>query len=164
MTVRAAGGRRTGCATPSHREQQQQQQHSGCQASIGAVVGCDRVSLWGCERCDGLQKLFRSSNPIRASRRKGRLFRRDACADRIARSKRFLKPTAFLTTPQNTRSLHTAPTMAPILAWLATASAAAAVAAQTRVSVAHPILRPPAARTVIRWQQCVLSMTFLKHR
>ena len=26
--------------------------------------------------------------------------------------------------------------------------------------MAHPVLRPPAARTVIRWQQCVLSMTF----
>ena len=33
-----------------------------------------------------------------------------------------------------------------------------------RVSVAHPVLRPPAARTAIRWRQCVLSMTFLNHR
>ena len=33
-----------------------------------------------------------------------------------------------------------------------------------RVSETHPVLRPPAARTVIRWQQCVLSMTFLQHR
>ena len=30
--------------------------------------------------------------------------------------------------------------------------------------MAHPVLRPPAARTVIRWQQCVLSITFLQHR
>ena len=47
MTVRATGGRRTGCATPSRCEQQQQQQrqqHSSSQASIGAIVGCDRVS------------------------------------------------------------------------------------------------------------------------
>ena len=44
MTVRAAGGRRTGCATPSRSEQQQQkQQYSSSQSSIGAVVGCDRV-------------------------------------------------------------------------------------------------------------------------
>ena len=35
------------------------------------------------------------------------------CADRIARSKKFLKPTASLTTPENTRS-H--PTTAPMLA------------------------------------------------
>ena len=28
----------------------------------------------------------------------------------------------------------------------------------------HPVLCPPAARTVIRWQQCVLSMTFSQHR
>ena len=33
-----------------------------------------------------------------------------------------------------------------------------------RLDVAHPVLRPPAACTVIRWQQCVLSMTFLHHR
>ena len=49
MTARAAGGRRTGCATPSRREQQQQQQqqqqqHSSSEASIRAGVGCDRVS------------------------------------------------------------------------------------------------------------------------
>ena len=29
---------------------------------------------------------------------------------------------------------------------------------------AHPVLRPPASRTVIRWQQCVLSMTFSQRR
>ena len=37
------------------------------------------------------------------------------CADRIARSIFFLKPTASLTTPQDTRSHHTT---APMLAWL----------------------------------------------
>ena len=57
-------------------------------------------------------QFFRWSNPIRTSRRESRLFS-TRCADRIARSKIFLKPTASLTTPQNTQS-H--PTIAPMLA------------------------------------------------
>ena len=32
-----------------------------------------------------------------------------------------------------------------------------------RLDVAHPVLRPPAACTVIRWQHCVLSMTVVQH-
>ena len=56
-------------------------------------------------------QLFRSSNAIRTSRRKVDFS--TGCAHRIARSKKFLKPTASLTTPQDTRS-H--PTIAPMLA------------------------------------------------
>ena len=58
MTVRAAGGRRTGCATPSRCEQQQQQQHSSSQASIGAIVGCDRVSCGVVRDSVGFKNFF----------------------------------------------------------------------------------------------------------
>ena len=58
MTVRAAGGRRTGCGAPGRSEQQQQQQHSSIHTSIGAVVACDRVS-WGVVRdAAGLKNFF----------------------------------------------------------------------------------------------------------
>ena len=62
MTVRAAGGRRTGCATPNRCEQQQQQQQqqqqcSSSQANIGAVVGCGRVFCGVVKNAVGLEKL-----------------------------------------------------------------------------------------------------------
>ena len=85
------------------------------------------------------------------------------CAGRIARSKKFLKPTAFLTTPQDTRS-H--PATAPMLAWLLLCCCCCCCCCcSQRLGVAHPVLRPPAARNVIRWQQCAFSITFfLQHR
>ena len=67
MTVRAAGGRRTGCATPSRCEQQQQQ-HSSSQASIEAVVGCDRVFSGVVRDAAGFKNFFDRANPIHASR------------------------------------------------------------------------------------------------
>ena len=69
MTVRAAGGRRTGCTTPSRCEQQQQQQqYSSSQASIGPVVGCDRVLCGVVRDAVGFKKFFdraiRSGHPV----------------------------------------------------------------------------------------------------
>ena len=74
MTVRAAGGRRTGCATPNRCEQQQQQQQrqqqqcGSSQANIGAVVGCDRVFCGVVKNAVGLDKLFdraiRPAHPV----------------------------------------------------------------------------------------------------
>ena len=56
MTIRAAGGRRKGCATMTRWEQECSCSSSGgsSQASIVAVVGCCVVwscALWGGERC-----------------------------------------------------------------------------------------------------------------
>ena len=79
--------------------------------------------------------------------------------NQIARPRKFLETTAFLTTPENARS-H--PIKAPILARLLPYWCCCCVRSQ-RLGVAH-LLRPPVARTVIRWQQCVLSMTFLQNR
>ena len=71
MTVRVAGGRRTGCATLSRceqQQQQQQQQHSSSQASIGAVVGCDRVFGGVVRDAVGVKNVFdraiRSAHPV----------------------------------------------------------------------------------------------------
>ena len=70
MTVRAAGGRRTGCTTPSRceQQQQQQQQYSSSQASIGPVVGCDRVLCGVVRDAVGFKKFFdraiRSGHPV----------------------------------------------------------------------------------------------------
>ena len=62
MAVRAAGGRRTGCATPSRCEQHQhqQQQYSSSHVSTGAVVGRDRVLRGVVRDAVGFEKaLFR---------------------------------------------------------------------------------------------------------
>ena len=77
-------------------------------------------------------------------------------ADRIARLRNDLKSTASVTTPDNTRSHPTtAPTMAsPLLSMLLL----------TASKRSTSVLRAPAARAVIRWQQRVLSMTLLQHR
>ena len=75
MTVRAAGGWRTGCGTPSRceqqqqqRQQQQQQQYSSSQASIGADVGYDRVFSGVVRDAVGFKNIFdraiRSANPV----------------------------------------------------------------------------------------------------
>ena len=84
------------------------------------------------------------------------------CADRIARSKKKMKPNASLTTPQNTGS-H--PTTGPMVASLVLycCCCCCCCCCLQGLGVAHPVLRPPAARTVIRSQQCVLSMTCLQH-
>ena len=82
MTVPAAGGRRTGSATPNRCEQQQQQQQqhsSSSQASIGAVVGCDRF-LRASKTCSIEQSDPR--HPVENSTFS------TGCADRIARSKK----------------------------------------------------------------------------
>ena len=77
------------------------------------------------------------------------------CADRIARSKLFEahrishQPRKHTITPYNSSDAGLT---------------AACCCCSHRVGVAHPVLRPPAARTVIRWQQCVLSMTCSQHR
>ena len=67
MTVRAAGGRRTACATPSRCEQQQQQYRSS-QASIGAVLGCARVFCGVVRDAVSFKKFFdraiRSAHPV----------------------------------------------------------------------------------------------------
>ena len=76
------------------------------------------------------------------------------CTDRIARSKKFLKPTASLNTPENTQYAQQ-----QLRCWLDSYCCCCCCCSQ-RVSVANPVLRPPAARIVIRWQQGVLSMTF----
>ena len=80
MAVHAAGGWRTGCATPGRRQQQQQQQqlqHSSSQASIGAVVWCDRVSCGVVRDAVGFKKIF--DRAIRSAHlvEKSRLSRRD---------------------------------------------------------------------------------------
>ena len=80
------------------------------------------------------------------------------CADRISSSKKFLKPTASLTIPETHND-----TLQQLRCWLDCCCCCCCCCSQ-RVSMAHPVLRPPAACTVIRWQQCVLSMTFLHHR
>ena len=81
------------------------------------------------------------------------------CADRIAHSKNFLKP-PHLSPPRKTH-----PRTAPMLAWLLLLLyCCCCCCCSQRLGVAHPVLRPPAARTVIRWQQCVLSMTFWEYR
>ena len=59
-------------------------------------------------------QFFRSSNPIPASRRENGLFQRAARIG-LLDTKKFLKPTASLTTPEITRS-H--PKTAPMLGWL----------------------------------------------
>ena len=65
MTVRAAGGQRTGCTMPSRCEQQQ---YSSSQASIGAVVGCDRVFCGVVRDAVGFKMFFdraiRSTHPV----------------------------------------------------------------------------------------------------
>ena len=71
MTVRAAGGRRTGCGTRSRcgqQQQQQQQQYNSSQASIGAVVGCVRVFCGVVRDAVGFKMFFdraiRSTHPV----------------------------------------------------------------------------------------------------
>ena len=73
MTVRAAGGRRTACATPNRceqqqQQQQQQQQHRSSQANIGAVVGRTRVFCGVMRDAVGFKKFFdrviRSAHPV----------------------------------------------------------------------------------------------------
>ena len=89
-------------------------------------------------------QLFRSSNPIRASRRKRRSF---FC----------LNPTESLTTPHNIRSHHTAAYNRSDAGLTATSAAAHSESAYA----AHLFLRPPVARTIIQSQHRVLPMTFL---
>ena len=79
------------------------------------------------------------------------------CTDRIARSKEYLKPTPHLSPPQKTHD-HT---LQQLRCWL---DCNWCCYSSQRVSVAHPVLRPPAPRTIIRWQQCMLSITFFQHR
>ena len=65
MTVRAAGGQRTGCATLTRCEQQQQeQQQRSSQARIGAVVGCYRVFSGVMRDAVGFKNFF--DQPIRS--------------------------------------------------------------------------------------------------
>ena len=45
-----------------------------------------------------------------------------------------------------------------MLAWLLPPLLLQLHSCSQRVIVAHPFLRPPAARIVIRWQQCVLGI------
>ena len=118
-------------------------------------------------------QLFRSSNPIRTCRGKGKTFS-TGCADptfstayahRIARSKKFLKATASLTTPQDTRSHPTPARMLASLLLCCCCCCLCCCCCSRRLGVAHPVLRPPAARAVILWHQCVLSIDFfLQHR
>ena len=137
----------------------------GSQANSYAVGSVDRKGRfpihdqigysYAVEKVPFRSQLFRSSNPIRASRRKGRLFQRDARiglldrksfeAHRISHHPR--KPTI---TPYNSSD---AGLTALRTASAASASAAAAAAAAHSGSAWRPVLRPPAARTVIRWQQ-----------
>ena len=70
MTVRAAGGQRTGCATLTRCEQQQQeQQQRSSQARIGAVVGCYRVFSGVMRDAVGFKNFFerpiRSAHPVK---------------------------------------------------------------------------------------------------
>ena len=67
------------------------------------------------------------------------------CAYRIARSNTFFKPTASPTTPAYSRSHPT-----KLRCWL---DCYRCWCCSLRVSVAHPVFRPPGTRTVIRWQQ-----------
>ena len=80
------------------------------------------------------------------------------CADRIARPKKVLRPTASLYHPRK----HT---ITPYNSYDTSLTAICCCCfCSQRASVAHAVLHLPAARTVIPWQQCVLSMTFLQHR
>ena len=67
---------------------------------------------------------FRSSHPICASRRENRRFQRDARIELLDRN--VLEDPAYLTTPEKTRSLHTAPYNSSDAGLTATAAAAAA--------------------------------------
>ena len=78
----------------------------------------------------------------------------------LTQSKKFFKPTASLATPDNTRSLHTAPYSSSDSGLTATAAAAAAAAAHNESTWHILFSAGQQARTVIRWQQSVLSMTF----
>ena len=96
--------------------------------------------IYAVEKMPFRSQNFRLSNPICASRRKIKSFE----AHRISHH-----PTKHTITPYNSSDAGLT----------ATAAAAAAAAAAHSKSAC-----PSAARTVIRWQQCVLSMTFLQHR
>ena len=96
MTVRVAGGRRTGCATLSRceqQQQQQQQQHSSSQASIGAVVGCDRVFCGVVRDAVG----FKNFSIEQSEPRTPLNSLSTGCADRIARSKKLDRKGTFST-------------------------------------------------------------------
>ena len=94
----------------------------------------------------------------RRSPSKNRLFQRDARIGLLDR-KSFSSP-PHLSPPQKTHD-HT---LQQLRRWLdCYCCCCCCCCCSQRVSVAHPI-RLPAARYVIRWQQCVLSMTFWQHR
>ena len=90
---------------------------------------------------------FRSSNPTRASRRRSRFFQRRARIGLLDR-KSFSSP-PHLAPPHKTHD-HNLQQLRCLLDCYYCCCC----------SVAHPV-HPPAARTVIRWQQWVLSMTFV---
>ena len=101
--------------------------------------------------------VFRSSNPIGAFCRKTRFFRQDVRTALLNRKvfevhRISHHPTQHKTTPHNG--------LQPLRCWIDCYYCCCS----QRVSVARPVLRPLAARTVIRWQQCMLSITFSQHR
>ena len=89
ITVRAAGGQRTECATPSRCEQQRRhpQQYSSSQDSIGAVVGGDRVFRGVVRDAVGFKKSFSIEQSDPHIPLKKSTFS-TGCVDRIARSKK----------------------------------------------------------------------------
>lgn len=100
-------------------------------------------------------KRFRSSNPLHASRRKTSILS-TLCTDRVAQQKKFVKPKSSLTTPENNDH-----TLQQLRCWLGFCRCCSC---SHRVNVWQLVLRPPPARTAIRWQECVFSMTFWKNR
>ena len=103
-------------------------------------------------------QLFRSSNPIRASRRKVDFFKgmrgSDYSIEKLFEVDRI----------SNHSRKHTITPCNSSDAWFTAAAAAHSESAWHILFFGRQhVLWPPAARAVIRWQPCVLSMTFLQH-
>ena len=116
------------------------------------------VHSYAVEKAPFRSQLFRSSNPIRASRRKVDFFNgtrgSDCSIEKVFQAHRIFHHLRKHTiTPCNSSEC-----------WFDCHCCCCCRCCSQRVSVAHLVPRPAAARTVIRWQQCMISMTFSQHR
>ena len=116
---------------------------------------CIRIGLTQSKKCLFDPNFFDRESDPRIPSKKSTFS--TGCADRIARSNKFLSPPHH--SPLQKTHDHTLQQLRCCLDCYCCCSCCS-----QRVSVAHPVLCPPAAHTVIPWQQCVLSITYLQHR
>ena len=101
-------------------------------------------------------RAIRSVNPVENSTFS------TGCADRIARSEKFLKPTASLSTPPpNTRSHHTTAYISSDAGLAATAAAAVGAHSESACTSFSPPASTMYSLPMVAVRSALLSMTFL---